>query len=132
MRDIKEIFSRIQQQKKEQREINRSIKDALSVHAEYHDIAEQIDRLKLKKRQIENSLRSEYEQKIDLLKLNIKGDVQTMSDIALASLVKGESINLKDDENNEYEPVFSVRFKKMNGNSFNYDTGEPDKKQKEE
>lgn len=128
MRDIKEIFSRIQEQKKEQREINRSVREALEVHVDYKDIVEKIDQLKSKKRQIENSVRSDFEQKIDLLKLNIKGDTQTMSDIALATIMKGESITLKDEDNNEYEPVFSVRFKKTSNQSFNYDTGEPAEK----
>lgn len=126
MRDIKEIFERIQQQKREQREINRSIKDALATHAQYHDLTEEIDRLKFKKRQIENTMQQEVEQKIDLLKLNIKDGMQAMSDIALTTLMKGESITLVDSDNNEYEPMFSVRFKKTSNKSLNETNEKPE------
>jgi hypothetical protein len=118
MRDIKEIFERIQEQKREQREINKSVKDALKNSLEFHELGEQIDRLKVKKAQIENSLKGELEQKIDLLKLNIKDGIQAMSDIALTTLMKGESIKLTDSEDNEYEPIFSIRFKKTSNKSF--------------
>lgn len=112
MRDIKEIFERIQEHKREQRELNASVKDSLRNMPEYHDLSDQISRLQLKRAQLENSVAEQTASKIDLLKLNIKEGMQTISDIALTTLMKGESIKLKDAKNNEYEPIFSVRFKK--------------------
>jgi predicted nuclease with TOPRIM domain len=114
MRDIKEIFEKIQEHRREQRELNASIKDSLRNMPEYHDLSDQISRLQLKRAQLENSVTEHVGQKIDLLKLNIKEGMQTMSDIALTTLMKGESVILKDAKDNEYEPIFSVRFKKAN------------------
>ena len=81
-------------------------------------IKEQIERLRLKKMRMEDSARGDLDQKMDLLKLNIKEGIQVMSDVALNAIMKGESIKLKDDENNEYEPIFSIRFKKTSNKSF--------------
>ena len=125
MRDIKEIFERIQEQKREQREINKSIKDALDNSSEYHAIKEQLERLKLKKWRLEDAARGDLDKKMDLLKLNIKEGMQVMSDVALTTIMKGESVKLTDNDNNEYEPIFSVRFKKTSNKSFD------DKKDKE-
>ena len=119
MRDIKEIFEKIQEQRREQRELTASIKDALRNMPEYHDLSDQISRLQLKRAQLENSVTEHTAGKIDLLKLNIKEGMQTMSDIALTTLMKGESVKLVDSKENEYEPIFSVRFKKAAGKKYN-------------
>jgi hypothetical protein len=118
MRNIKEIFERIQEQKREQREINKTVREALDNSAEYHDIKEHIERLRLKKLRIEDSVRGDLDQKMDLLKLNIKEGIQVMSDVALTTIMKGESVKLTDKDNNEYEPIFTVRFKKTQNKSF--------------
>ncbi len=118
MKDIKEIFDRIQQHKKEQRDLNLAVKDSLRNMPEYHDLTDQIDRLKIKKSQIEQAAMDDVAHKIDLLKANIKDGVQVMSDIALNTLMRGETVRLVDDKDNEYEPIFSVRFKKTNTKNF--------------
>lgn len=118
MRNLKEIFERIKEQKREQREINKSVQETLRNSAEYEKIKEELERLRLKKMRMEDSARGDLDQKIDLLKLNIKEGMQVMSDVALTQIMKGESIKLKDDENNEYEPVFSIRFKKTSNKSY--------------
>lgn len=118
MKDIKEIFDRIQQHKKEQRDLNLAVKDSLRNMPEYHDLTEQIDRLKIKRSQMEQAAMDDVAHKIDLLKANIKDGVQTMSDIALSTLMRGETVKLVDDKDNEYEPIFSVRFKKTNTKNF--------------
>jgi hypothetical protein len=46
--------------------------------------------------------------------LNIAGDNQLLSDLALNQLAKGEAIKIVDENKVEYEPVFTVRFKKTN------------------
>ena len=118
MRNLKEIFERIQEQKKEQREINKVVRETLQTDGEYQKIKEQIETLRLKKFRLEDAARGDLDQKMDLLKLNIKENTQTMSDVALTTLMKGESIKLTDSENNEYEPVFSVVFKKTSNKGF--------------
>lgn len=118
MRNIKEIFERIQEQKREQREISKMVRETLDNSAVYGDLKEQIEKLRLKKLRMEDSARGDLDQKMDLLKLNIKEGIQVMSDVALTSIMKGESVKLTDSDNNEYEPVFSVRFKKTTNKSY--------------
>ena len=125
MRSIKEIFERIQEQKREQREINKMVREALENSSEHNEVVEQIQRLRLKKLRMEDAARGDLDQKMDLLKLNIKESMQVMSDVALTTIMKGESVKLTDSDNNEYEPVFSVRFKKTVNKS--YDKKEADK-----
>jgi hypothetical protein len=112
MKDIREIFDRMQEHRKEQRELSAMIKDSLRNSHEYHDLTDQINRLKAKKSQIALAVTEELEHKLALLKTNIKDSHQLMSDIALTKLMKGESVTLTDAAENEYEPIFSVRFKK--------------------
>ena len=127
MRDIKEIFERIQEQKREQREINKAVREALENSSEYDSVKEQIERLRLKKLRIEDAARGDLDQKMDLLKLNIKEGIQVMSDVALTTIMKGESVKLVDSDNNEYEPIFSVRFKKTSNKSYDKKDSKSDK-----
>jgi hypothetical protein len=110
-RSIQEIFNRIQEIKREQRDINAGIRDALKASAEYRDVVDQMDRLKIQKRQIEGMIKEQQAQKLDLLKMDIKGHTETLSDVALSTLLKGESIRITHNEI-EYEPNFSVKFAK--------------------
>ena len=118
MRNIKAIFERIQEQRREQREINKAVRENLENSAEYADVIEDMNKLRKKKFRLEDAARGNLDQKMDLLKLNIKEGIQTMSDVALTTIMKGESVKLTDSDNNEYEPVFSVRFKKTSNKSY--------------
>ena len=122
MKNIKDIFEKIQEHKREQREINKSVRDALYGSVEYRELTEKLQSLRVKKVQLERSIKGGMEQKLDLLKLHIKDGAQALSDIALTTIMKGDSIKLTDSEDNEYEPVFSVRFKKTSNKSFNNKT----------
>ncbi len=113
--DLQDIFNRIHVSKREQKEIKAMYRDTLESSAEYKDIAEKIEQLKARKKEIEqqakNDLGKDYE-KIDLLKLHIKQDNELLSDLALNKLLAGEQIVIKDEADQAYEPVFTVRFKK--------------------
>jgi len=50
--------------------------------------------------------------KIEGLKLNIAGDAQILSDLALTQLTSGQEVKIVDENKVEYEPIFTVRFKK--------------------
>lgn len=117
MKDIKEIFEKIQEHKREQREMNKSIRDALKNSLQYQDLNDEMERLRAKKAQIVDSIKIGMGEKMDLLKLNIKDHSQLLTDVALTTIMKGESIKLTDSENNEYEPIFSVRFQKTSNKS---------------
>lgn len=116
MQDIQEIFSKLQQAKKDQKAIRSVYRDALSGSAQYKEIVERINELKLKKKEIENAIRSDFSSefnKLDSLKIEEQGNKAMLSDIALNKLVSGEKVELTDEHNSRYEPVFSVAFKKI-------------------
>jgi hypothetical protein len=115
MRNIQEIFDRIQEKKREMREMTASMRDALHNMPEYQEVLEEMDKVKTKKKQIENSIKGESMAsavKMDTLKLGIKADIETLSDIALNNLVKGEPVKVTDENQNSYDPIFTVRFQK--------------------
>ena len=121
MRNIQEVFERIQENKKQQRDIRALYKETLAALPEYRDTIEKLDALKAQKRQIEFRVQEElasYFQKLDLLKVNLTGDNAMLSDIAVSQFMKGEAIKLTDSYNNTYEPVFTVKFKKTDSKGF--------------
>lgn len=112
MRSLQEVFYRIQDKKREQREINRFIKDALASSSEYQDIKHKLEALRDRKKNLEASARAPYEEKLDLIKLDIRDSLQNLSDIALNTMMKGERVEIMDTDKGKFEPVFTVRFKK--------------------
>ena len=115
MAKLEEIFNKIQNSKKEQREIKAMYKDSLSNSAEYKKIAEEIGELKEKKKRIEENAKHDFSSeftKLDSLKTDIESDKTILADLAINQLMKGETVEIIDDYNNKYEPIFSVKFKK--------------------
>lgn len=115
MADLKEVFGRIKETKQKQKEIRRMYKDALTQNMEYEKLIEQLDTLKARKKEIENDIKSEMEgdiQKLDAYRMHIKTDQEMMSDLAINQLMSGETVELVDENDQKYEPIFSVRFKK--------------------
>lgn len=113
--NLNEVFKRLQEKKKEQRELKRMYRDALSINGQYQEVLEELEALKLKKKKIEAGVQTDFKEEIDKiegLKLHIAGDSQMLSDIALMQLTKGEEIKVIDENKVEYEPIFTVRFKK--------------------
>ncbi len=114
---LPDVFKRIQERKKEGRELKAMYRDSLANNAMYQEVKEELENLKIKKKKIEESVKSELKEEIDKLegiKLNIAGDSQLLSDIAVKNLVEGEEIKIIDENKVEYEPIFTVKFKKIN------------------
>ena len=61
--------------------------------------------------QIKQDFRSEMEN-LDRLKQDIQSNNVLISDMALTSLMKGQTITITDENDVKYEPQFSVKFKK--------------------
>ncbi|MDB4940307.1 MAG: hypothetical protein JWO40_732 [Candidatus Doudnabacteria bacterium] len=116
MQNIQDVFNRIQESKKETRSIKLLYKDALESSGEYREIAEKLEQLRARKKQLEGIAWEEAgsRDKFETTKLDLKQDREMLSDLALSTLMKGETVKVVDQDNNEYEPLFSVRFKKAN------------------
>lgn len=113
--ELSVVFNRMQEKKKKQRELKTMYRDALSVNGEYQKVKEELEDLKIKKKQIEANIKADFKEEFDKLeglKLNIASDNQLLSDIALTQFTKGELKKLVDEYQVEYEPIFTVKFKK--------------------
>ena len=112
MKNLQEVFNNIQNKKRELREINRHVKEALASSSEYQDVKSKMENLGRRKKQLKESASEPYAEKTDLIKIDIEGLAQNLSDIALNNLMKGERVEIMDTEKGKFEPVFTVRFKK--------------------
>jgi uncharacterized protein with ParB-like and HNH nuclease domain len=116
MTKIQDVFDKIQKIKIKQREIKAIYRDALASSAEYQRVSDGLKEMKEKKKRIEDSIKSDFGKEFDKLE-EFKCDLETenllLSDIALNHVMKGEVIEVVDSNDNKYEPLFSVRFRKV-------------------
>lgn len=115
MKSVQEIFDRLQDKKKQVKVVRQKYKQELASSSEHQRIVEDLEKLRAKKKKYEQSIREQASAnfaRIDELALAIRQDTQTLSDVALTSIMKGERVEVKD-ERTEYEPVFAVRFKRI-------------------
>lgn len=115
MQDLNEVFKKINEEKKERKRIQEIYKDLLANSKPYQDAVDALADAKAKKQQIETSIRAEMPtemDELDRIKQHIEANKQLMTDLALTKLMKGETVEIKDEQDTTYEPVFSVRFKK--------------------
>lgn len=115
MANIQEIFNNIQKAKKEQKEIKAMYRDALTNSSGYQKAVEELNLLKEKKKKIEDGLRDDFRtefDKLEVLKADIENDTMLLSDAALSEYIKGKHVEIVDEYENKYEPIFKVQFKK--------------------
>lgn len=118
MQNIQEVFNKIREMKKEQKDLRDMYKDALAQADKYDEIVEEIKVLREKKKEIETRIQNELGrawEKLDDLKREVETEKEMMNDIAISTLMKGETVLVKDEWDNEYEPNWKVSFKKTNG-----------------
>lgn len=115
MAQVQEIYDRIKNTKKEQQKIMQVYRDSLANSYKHQNVVEDLKTLKEKKKQIEESIQEELKTefvKLDNLKKKVETDTQLLSDTALTDLIKGKEVEIFDENENQYVPIFSVRFKK--------------------
>lgn len=115
MQDVQAIFNRMQVAKKKQKDIKSAYSDALKQNAEYQELLEKIKALQVRRKQIEVSVKQDFSSeftKLDDLKIDINSDQELLTDAAVTKMMKGETVEVKDEYDQTYQPVFSVKFKK--------------------
>jgi predicted nuclease with TOPRIM domain len=115
MQDLQEVFNRMQEVKKKQKEIRSTYKEALDSSEEYKEVSDKLKSLRERKKQIENTIKESYAgelTKLDDYKIDLESDAEMLNDLALTKLMKGETVQVVDEYNNTYEPLFTVKFKK--------------------
>lgn len=116
MVNVQEIFNKIKERQKEQKTIRQIYRDVVSNSQEYQNILEEYETIKLKKKKIEENLKNELREEMDKLysiKTDIESEKEILNQATLTKLLKGEAVEITDEYNNKYEPIFSVRFKKF-------------------
>ncbi len=114
MNDLQQVFERIQEKRKQLKELRQSYKDALDTTPGYKKLLDDMKSFREQKKNIEAGVRSQFASDMEDLKTDLDTDMQMMSDLALTKLMKGETIEITDKYDANYEPVFSVKFKKIN------------------
>lgn len=117
MQDIQEIFNRIQAKKAELKDLKTIYKDVLDNSQEYQELLEEMRVFKQKKKDLESIFKDELANeimKMEEIKLDIKTDQEMIGDIALTTIMQGNEVQLTDEYDSVYEPIFSVKFKKTN------------------
>lgn len=118
MNDVQSLFDQLQSAKKEQKDIRKEYRDALSHSATYQQTIEELKTLRDKKKLMESEIQSQMGnrwERMDDLKREIANAQEMISDAAINAIMKGESLAIKDEYNTMYEPQFSVTFKKADG-----------------
>jgi hypothetical protein len=118
MQDLKDVYDRLQQKKKERKELVKMFKDELAHDAEYQKLLGQMEVLKEKKKSIEATAKASAlsdVRQLDELADDIRGSAELLTDVVVTKFMNRESIELADEYNNRLVPVFAVRFKKEEG-----------------
>lgn len=113
--DVQSIFRHLQELQRERRSIRKEYQDILAQEGEYQSIVEEIKKLRERKQQIELKARESMGrrfQEFEELGEEIASDQEMMSDVAMTTLMDGKNIEVVDEFDNKYDPVFSVKFKK--------------------
>ena len=68
------------------------------------------DRVRILEFQVDQ-LRRELE-RLEKIALDVKSDEMLLTDLSLTMLMKGQSLELMDENDQKYEPVFKISYKK--------------------
>jgi len=109
------IYDEIAEKKQEERSLKRLYKDALANANEFEETVSKMKELRDKKKQIEAITRTKLGtswERLETIKAEVKEKKVMMTDVAMTILMDGKTVLIKD-EYNEYEPVWSVKFRKV-------------------
>jgi len=116
MQNLQEVYDELQENKKNQKEIRREYKDLLKNADDYEELGEKIKKFREEKKQIEITAQARMGARWDELeKLKYVSEelTQKISDIAMSDLVSGKTVVVKDKQNNDFEPVYKITFKRV-------------------
>ena len=115
MKDLQSIFNHIQEMKKDMKTIKREYADTLANADDLELLVEELKKLKERKKQIEIRVQEQMGKRyaeLEELKDEVESEQQMLNDIAMTTLMDGKTVEVMDEYQNRYEPVFSVKFKK--------------------
>lgn len=111
------FFDKVIENENKAKDIKRMIKDSLLSSQQFVELSEQRKKITDKLKQTKEIILSDYNKELDKLedlKVEVEHDKLLISDKALNDLMKGKAIDpLEDKDGNKYEPIISVKFKKI-------------------
>lgn len=119
MPSLADVYRRLQTAKKKQKDLRDMYKDALVHSKSYQEVKDELEKLLEKKRRIEAAVKADFvteQAEIDKLATSMNSDKQLLTDIALTQLMKGQEVEITEDDVS-YEPIFKVNFKKKDGST---------------
>jgi hypothetical protein len=119
MPSLAEVYRRLQTAKKKQKDLRDMYKDALTHSKTYQEVKDELEKLLEKKRRIEAAVKADFvneQAQIDRLRTSMDSDKQLLTDLALTQLMKGQEVEITEDDVS-YEPIFKVNFKKKDGST---------------
>ncbi|HJN62527.1 MAG TPA: hypothetical protein QGH92_02990 [Candidatus Parcubacteria bacterium] len=116
MKNLEDIYHRLEANKKKRKEINKMLKDELTHHQNYQEVVDEIAGLKEQKKSIEQDVRAGVPESRELeeLKIDIATDQEILADVALDMYAKNQTVEITDEFDQIWYPVFKVSFKKSN------------------
>ena len=115
MATMQDMFAKIQATKKEMKVIKKAYRDALLNQSEYQDVTDQMKKLREQKKRIENETKDTFAKEFDKLNdlgVDLLAAEEKLSDMTLTAIAKGETVMVRDDYANSYEPKVKVTFKR--------------------
>ncbi len=115
MQDPQEIFDEIQEKKKRKKEIAKIFRDTLSQDSEYQENEEKLKELREKQKAIKLRVQEELGEtwtEHEALTMELKDLEQILTDVILSSIMEGQSIQVRDQWDTLYEPVYKIVLKK--------------------
>lgn len=119
MPSLADVYRRLQTAKKKQKDLRDMYKDALTHSKSYQEVKDEVEKLMEKKRRIESAVKADFvseQAEIDKLRTSMDADKQLLTDLALTQLMKGQEVEITEDDVS-YEPIFNVKFKKKDGST---------------
>jgi hypothetical protein len=115
MVNLHEVYNRLQSNKRQRADLKKMFKDELAHNDEYKHLVDEMKTMKERKKSIETQVRAAAmsdANQIDDLGNEIKHDAELLADVALNMYVKGQPVEVVDENNVRWVPSFSVKFVK--------------------
>ena len=110
------FFDRITKTQKETKDLKTMINDALVNSSSYQEAIKEGKLINEKKKKIKDDILEDFISEVDklsILKIDKENDEMLLSDASMTKLMKGETVEVEDEFGNKYEPIISVKFKKV-------------------
>jgi len=109
------MYNDLKAAEKKKKGLMTSIKDAHKNYKEFDDIKDEMDKLKVRKKEIDSAVRNEYSSEyndLDDVKTDIKDTKMMLSDLMWNEIMKNNTVEVVDQYDQKYVPEVNVTLRK--------------------